>query len=448
MSEALVPSGGGAISTPPPPPQNTAVTGDHPALRDANRTPNDDRPKDYIPRKDGKPGLPPEELARLVKVTEEKRAEVEAERAKNTPPAELKGEALNNWYAARVAEKGERSKAPDELPRWLSKYGDRETITTTLKLVDGIYSDDSGKGATDALDAIFERDRSAFERIGFAITSAAPALAVRHLVELGYLPETIETPLARELPAELQSLIPDNLRSTAEEVPAVVLYDWVNMGILLSQLEQKQQLDRALGEARAQANEDLNRGIAEARQAGQKTLTEEHDRYVNLHYEQLNKWHPTGNREADSALRDMVFASGLNAMLADPKWANIQTAMAIMTIDAPLWRVLKGDHMTADIYERDARALAERFNARFGQIMKATIHALTPWLINQRQLDVEAKAKEAEKAEYLEPGEWTGMKPPPTLVNGKTNPAYIAWVSQNVKHKAVITQEQQHASTT
>jgi hypothetical protein len=76
----------------------------------------------------------------------------------------------------------------------------------------------------------------------------------------------------------------------------------------------------------------------------------------------------------------MVFADALNTILADPKWANMQVAMTMMTIDAPLWRVLKGDHLTADAYERDARNLAARFNVRLGQIMKSRINAITPYL--------------------------------------------------------------------
>lgn len=329
-----------------------------------------------------------------------------------------------NWMIRNLPGVEPAEDQPEPAPAQLAEFGlSLPEIKSALNSVGRMY--ESIEGVADALGEVYDADPVTYTNIFHVMLAADPTYAIGYLQELGVVPDDFgDPPPVNQIPADLARWIPEDLHPTAQTLAPSVLYQWAERGSesLVYNLDKQAELNQLVSTERERIAGQWNEALDRAEAAGRSNLAELTDRYLSAHETELNKWKPAGKNEAaNNIIRTAVFYGAFSDLFGDPKFLGMYQAMRLMLTDAPVHRVY-AQYEIADRYERDARQYAAQFFTRLGQHIRNGIGTLNSVFKGTIEPDAPAETPDPEPARLGK--------------DGKTSPAYLAWVTRHAERTA------------
>jgi len=313
------------------------------------------------------------------------------------------------------------------------QYGGFEGIQQTLGIVNGLLHSPE-TGALQFLQAVAQDAQPAYWAMIENLAQHAPDNLIAALQHVGKLPAQQTATSAGQLTAEDWQRIPQELRGIANQVPINQLVEWLDKGTdesLIYNLQREAKLNQLDTTQRQQAEQAYRTARQEAETQGSQAVEQLTDQYEKAHLAQLAKWQPFGPEagEQNQQLYRSILEGAHATLLADPQWHKVYEDTVNKLQNAPM-RKLNNEHFAAGADERDARAAAMRYNARLGQVMRSQIQMLDSVFRDARAYRESQRSQIPQRTEISGMGSAAGANgAPPTLLNGKTNPAWLEYVA-------------------
>jgi hypothetical protein len=355
------------------------------------------------------------------------------------PPTLTKDKRTNPAYVEWIARNLPTAKRTPREPA-VSKefkalgYSSNDEALQTLTTVRDLYEKPEGAGV--ALSEVEARSPEVFSRIRNLVIASNPQLSLKQSALLCGWDMDAEPIPDNDLPHDLARHIPPDLQQTARTLSRDLLYLWAEKGAdtLVYNLQQEAQVIEAWQQQTAEFSQQWEKAITEAEATGRANLTALIGQLESAHHKELEKWKPFGaNTAANEAVRRMSFAGALDHLLSDQKWLDIHNRMCGLIAAAPNGRLF-GQHALADQAEREARQLAQQFSTRLGQMIRDQVKLVDSAIRGAIARGVEEALQQQANAPLAPIDESRSLRPgePERNKNGKTNPAWMDWITKKV----------------
>jgi hypothetical protein len=384
--------------------QQTAVDGNHPALRQAQWEQYQSETQERGPE-------PP-------KLTSDNRT----------------SSAWLDWVARGLPAQPEAEPAPvDDLAEY-ARYGkDHAANRESLAVLSDLLNPKSEHGPKNFLISLQRSAPQIFEKLQDVLIDSDRNYAVERLMLNGALPSALYLG-PRELPHEDLMLVPQVYHQTLQSLPPAVYEHVMQMRPSEREffLKTEADLQHRYAQMSQQQQAHYQSALVEAVNNGRKEAQALSQIYEREHYAWLEKNCRLFDKSANTVVHQALIESAFAVVLGQPRFVEIYNVAHELLAKAFVWD-MHGDRQRANDALQTARQLAAQFNSRLGQEIRNRTKELEQ-AINARV------GKEVEKivAELAQPKgaataagiDMTGA--PPTLKNGKTNPEFIEFLASRL----------------
>lgn len=344
-------------------------------------------------------------------------------------------EALKSARAEARQSNRELKQVREQLAQ-LEQFGGIEGVSQTMSIVSGLIHNPE-TGTLPFWQAIAKDAQPAYWASVQTLAQHAPEDLIAALQEAGKLPDVQAQAAANQLTAEDWARIPQELHDIARQIPVNELINWLDNGndeTLKMMLSTQKELSELKGARKEQAEKEWRTAVQQAQAAGQQAVETLSEQFEQAHYKQLAKWQPFGPNDPQNQFLYRSILEGAHRMLLDePQFRQMFQDAVDKLQQAPLKR-LRNDHLAADAEEREARALAARYNARLGQTMKGMVQKLDSVFKDARAYREEQRQSIPERREI--PGQSStaanGHKGSALDENGRISASFMSNIKRNL----------------
>lgn len=232
------------------------------------------------------------------------------------------------------------------------------------------------------LDSIWANSQPAYRELINTAYNDEKEYFLQRLQEDGLIPQVDPSkssqPSSTTITPELLETIPEHLRETAKRLAKdrpSVFEDLSAQSDEVRDYNLERELKLfALDERTAETERKAwDAQVSGARDAGRQAARSLSDQYEKGHYQQLEKWKPYGDDTArNQRLYGDIIEGAFAELLKVEEYAKYYDDAHQGLHDAPLLK-LHGEEFKAAQNERDARAMALKFNSRLGQLIKERV---------------------------------------------------------------------------